>query len=283
MKSGYNPSRRNRNLGTSKQGHGQANTFCVPSLCHDERIWWENLGQHTVLCRQVKSREITFLVEQLREDCIHACTVDDICHILSLVPTVDWELLNTFVLRQSTRKQWIVSPTWGRLAYSAEFGQPGRKPRHGGPAVLLEAINPAASWAWSKHLSPGASSEVKRLKSDGHLVVDKGRFLLFQSTPESVRATQLFRTLLHEIGHWVDWLEKVVRPAHADPDNYDALSERFFARPKQERERFAHRYADSLRKRLVAEGHLPFPAMGHHAVHEAEALLTTESTNRSPS
>jgi hypothetical protein len=259
MKSGYDPTRRNRNLGTRKQGHGRNNTMAIPVLCHDERIWWANLGPHSLVQRKLGSREVVFVVEEPRADCAHACTVDDICHMFSIIPKRDWEFLDTIVLGQSTRKQWILGPAWGRLAYSAEFGRPGNKPRRSGPAVLLEAVDPVATWEWSRNLSPTDSVEVERLKADGHSLEDTGKRLVFRSTLQAIRVTQLYRSLLHEIGHWVDWLEKVVRPANLNSDLRDALEDRYFASSKQEREVFAHRYADSLRKSLVAAGHIPFP------------------------
>lgn len=261
MKSGYNPVRRNRNIGTAKQGRGRRNALTIPLVCNAERIWWENLGPHTVVKRSVGAHEITFLLEHTREDCLHACTIDDICHILSFVPFSDLESLETVVMRQSTRKQTIVNPAWGRLAYSAEFGKPGHKASHTGPALFLEAKNPTRVWKWSRKLCPEDSVELDRLRNDGHSVEDTGKHLVFHSNLESVRATQLYRTLLHEIGHWVDWLEKVVRPAGEDFVLRDALSDRYFARPDQERELFAHQYADLLRKRLTAEGRIPFQRM----------------------
>ncbi len=261
-KNGYNPVRRNRNIGTAKQGLGRNNALRIPSVCHEERVWWENLGPHTVLERSAGSRTLTFLVERTREDCEHACSVDDICQILSLVPAEDIESLDTIILRQPTRKQWLLSPAWGRLAYSAEFGQAGKKIRRTGPAILLEAINPAAVWKWGRDLSPADSLEVDRLREDGHSVEDTGKRFLFHSNLESVRATQLYRTLLHEIGHWVHWLRKVARPAEKS-GLHDVLADRFFAQPQKERELFAHQYADALRKRLIAEGGIPFARMTH--------------------
>lgn len=261
MKSGYNPVRRNRNIGTAKQGRERRNALTIPLVCNADRIWWENLGPHTVVKRDVGVHEITFLVENTRADCVHACTVDDLCSILSFVPKSDLESLDTVVLRQSTRKQAIVNPAWGRLAYSAEFGKPGHKASHTGPAVFLEATNPTRVWTWSRKLCPEDSIELESLKNDGHRVKDTGKHFEFHSSLESVRTTQLYRTLLHEIGHWVDWLEKVVRPAGDDFVLRDALSGRYFARPDQERELFAHQYADVLRKRLTAEGRIPFQRM----------------------
>ena len=257
-KSSYNPVRRNRNIGTAKQGHGRTNRMTIPSVCNCERIWWENLGPYIVLERSAGSHRITFLVEQTRESYIHACTVDDVCHVLSLIPAPDLESLNTVVMRQSTRKQELVKPAWGRLAYSADLGRPGKRASRSGPALFLEAGNPTRIWKWSRKLCPEDLLEVERLRSDGHHMEDTGKRFIFHSSLESIRSTQLYRTLLHEVGHWVDWLQKVARPAKDDSALYDVLSDRYFARPEQEREAFAHHYADALRKRLTAEGRIPF-------------------------
>jgi hypothetical protein len=84
-----------------------------------------------------------------------------------------------------------------------------------------------------------------------------GRRYIFSMTAQSVRATQLYRTLLHEIGHWADWLEKVETPC-ARGEDFDAMADAYFARPQAEREAYAHRYADNLRAGLEREGLIPF-------------------------
>lgn len=59
----------------------------------------------------------------------------------------------------------------------------------------------------------------------------------------------------------------------AQGQGYAILAERYFARPRGEREAFAHRYADGLRKRLEAAGAIPFaaiPKTDHGAGHEGE-------------
>lgn len=262
MRSGYNPLRRNRNIGTAQQGHGRDNALTIPQVCHAERIWWENLGPHSLVNRTVGSLELVFVTEKTREDCIHACTVEDVCHLLAHLPQADIEFLQTFVFRQPTRKQSIVSPSWGRLAYFADLGLTGKKNRRQGPAVFLEATNPAKVWGWGKNLGPHEVSELERLISDGHVVEDTGKRLLFRSDKRSIRATQLYRTLLHEIGHWVDWLQKVVQPATEAPALYDDLSARYFARPVAEDELFAHRYATASRERLMAAKLIPFDTIG---------------------
>jgi hypothetical protein len=255
MRNGFNPIRRNRNIGTVRQGHGRNNRFTIPAICHSERTWWEQLGQYRTESRAVNSCELLFIIEQTRSEYIHPCSVEDICHILSLIPVEDWNGLQTFLLRQSTHKQRRVSPCWGRLAFAADIGQPGKSNIYSGPAIVFEAIDPTEKWTWGKSLTPGDAEELERLKADGHRVEDCGSHYLFMGNVESARATELYRTLMHEIGHWVDWQQRVEQPVGYD---YEQLVNAYWARPVQEREAFAHRYADTMRSKLAQQGLIPF-------------------------
>lgn len=258
MRAGYNPVRRSRNIGQAKQGHGQNNRLVIPDICADHRIWTERLGPHVVIRRTVNGREAVFVVEDTFGGCRHHCTVDDVARVLAAVPLSDWDELDTFVLRQSTKKQRLLRPAWGRLYYSADLGLPGRKAVRFGPAVVLEAIDCDAKLEWSTSLDPDDQQELERLREDGHRVEREGRRHRILMTSESVRVTQLYRTLLHEIGHWVDWLEKVERRLDAGRENYDELRDAYFARPRDEREAYAHRYAGETRERLARFGLIPF-------------------------
>lgn len=258
MKTGFNPTRRNRNIGTAKQGHGRNNCLVIPDICLRGRIWAEQLNPHQQIQRVIGGRHVVFIVEETNSGCTHACTVEDIRYILEHVPRADLDGLDTFVLRQSTRKQRLIRPAWGRMFYFADIGLPGRDPVRLGPVVMLEAIDCDAQFEWASALDPHSQAELERLKEDGHRVVRKGHRYQFSMTAEAVRATQLYRTLLHEIGHWVDYLEKVERPAESGTGTRQELSETFFRRPGQEREAFAHRYADAMRERLKRFGIIPF-------------------------
>jgi hypothetical protein len=258
MRSGFNPTRRNRNIGTSKQGHGQNNKLTIPAICHAERSWWGQLGEHKQVYRSLAGRNLLFIVEATRDDSFHACTIDDICHLLRFVPLEDWEFLETFVLRQSTRKQEIKNPSWGRLAYSATLGRPAQSSIASGPALFLEAQHPNKIISWSASLDPDDQAEFERLKADGHKAIKKGRRFLLSCDLQSIRATQLYRTVLHEIGHWVDWLQKVVRPSGDDPDLWERHEDLYFSRPSAEREAFAHLYGVAAGERLRSTGRIPF-------------------------
>ena len=207
----------------------------------------------------VSGKPLKFYAQPTRPDCVHACTVDDIVRLMSQVPLGDWEGLDAIVLRQPRRKEQTLEPVWGRLAYAADLVNQGRQVLYSGPAIILEAVNPTKPLKFGKSLSGEGIAELERLKSDGH-EIRPSRNHTIVPTLESCRATQLYRTLPHELGHWVDFLEKVEHPAAALPnlDTYGDLVERFHSRPHREKEQFAHSYAERLAARLRAASAIPF-------------------------
>jgi hypothetical protein len=253
MKPGWNPTRRNRNLGTAKRGHGQDNRLVIPCRGPDYAPFCEVLSGFRAVARAVAGRPFTVLVEPTRPDCAHCCTVDDLFAVLGHVPAGDLDGLGLLVLRQPKRKEQILSPCWGRLRYSAEVGE------HRGPAVILEAVEPTRRIRWPRSLGPGQAAELERLRQDGHRIRSTRHGPVIEASLDSSRATQLYRTLPHEVGHWVHYLRNVARPSAVAPGTWPALWERYWQKPTAEREAFAHRYADELRRRLTAAGHIPFP------------------------
>lgn len=278
---GYNPVRRNRNIGTAKSGHGQNNRMAIPQIARGEREFWE-LAQGTQrICRIVSGRSLTFFVQQTRKDCVHACTVDDITNVMSHVPDSDWTGLDAIFLRQPSRKEQVMAPVWGRLAYAADIINERNQILYSGPAIILEAINPTEPFKFGKRLSPEGSEEIERLISDGHKLRPGDKANTFDMSLESCRATQLYRTLLHELGHWADFLEKVERPASALSDGSDVypdLLEKYHRRPKREREQYAHKYAENLRLRLVKTRVIPFSRQLDCERLESEKLRLTDFT-----
>src|SRR6185312_15479594 len=138
-----NPARRNRNIGTSKSGHGLANRLVIPAASNDPRIFWEKLRDPVT----VEANGFLILVEPCRPGFVHAVTVEDVVRILGLLPMEDIARLRAVVLRQPTRKQRVLSAVWGRLAYFADFG------RARGPAVILEAQRLDEPIEWPRSLS----------------------------------------------------------------------------------------------------------------------------------
>ena len=148
MRSGYNPKRRNRKIGTAAQGHGSDNELKIPSLLHGDRHWAQTLRHFKTESRSVSGRDLMFVVEEPSQGCAHACSIADVCYVLKHIPFDDWHGLTTFVFRQPTKKQRIIAPVWGRLFYSAKLGQANRRNLPTGPALMLEATKIGDTFKW---------------------------------------------------------------------------------------------------------------------------------------
>lgn len=254
---GWNPVRRNRNIGTAKQGYGQNNEFSIP--CRADRDYWTDLTKFIVVEKQIDcndarrgKRSLTFLLEEVRAPFYYPLTPDDISVILSAVAPDLWEDLGLFVFRQCKRKELTLNSTWGRMAYYADVGP------HPGPAVIINSQQ-VGDFSWSKSLSRDGAQELERLRADGHVVVQNARNYEINTTPSSIRNTVLYRTLLHEIGHWHDYLEKVQRPSQLDKGtDLGALEDLYHSRPTLEKEDYAHKFAHQQRESLRKAGIIPF-------------------------
>jgi hypothetical protein len=247
---GWNPIRRNRKLGTSSSGHGLDNRLVIPESRRDSRLFWEKLRDAV----RLDINGFAFLVEPCLPGFVHAVTVDDAVRLLALLPPDDLTTLRAVVFRQPTRKQTILRPVWGRLAYFAEIGSMQ------GPAVILEAHPVDDRYEHTRSLSPDEAEELERLRADGHVVTGGPRFRI-QTSLASTRSTQLFRTLPHEIGHLVHYEREVRLRANGDALAEVALRDQFFTRPAREKEDFAHRYARKVVAALSASHRLPFPRL----------------------
>jgi hypothetical protein len=238
MTQGREPTRRNRNIGTAKQGHGQNNDLVIPGSWHSPTVFWENLTHYKAIERLIHGKSITIIVEKTRTDSFHACTVDDFWFLLAHLPKEDVENFNLIILRQPKRKEALLSGVWGRAVFWAEIGD------REGPAIFLEAQCFSKPLRWSKSLSPDRQQELEKLKQDGHDIVTDKRQHLITSTIASVRATQLYRTLLHEMGHHIDY-------RRTNSDKWDQKT-------SLDKEIFAHQHADKRRQELIERGVIPF-------------------------
>lgn len=281
----FQPTRRNRNIGTAKQGYGKDNKLTISFSVALMQTFYERLVDYKVVERNINGKTFRFVVERTRKNAYHACTIDDIVQILTQIPINDFGDLDLIVLRQPKRKEEILSPVWGRLVYSYEFENDYS------PAIIIEAIDLARTFKRTKKLSVDAQKELERLKEDGHKITIGKRYYEAKYEIENIRNTQLYRTLPHEIGHYVHYLETVERPlsyikekleildAKIDDEDtvetneyfneWDALyikyeekqnhlSEQYFAIPTSEKEVFAHTYADKLKSTLVKADIVPF-------------------------
>lgn len=229
MRPGWKPTRRNRNAGTRANGLGRENDFDIPFLRNRGSAYFEQLANPVIVRRQVGMRELVFLVEPVRSGFAYPCTIDDIVAVLAQLPPAHLELVELIVLRQSTRKQEVHRPVWGRATWNFEGN--GFK----GPAIILQARS-LLPYRWGKHIDPESARELARLRDDGHEVIGTRRGFEFRPTPASLRNTVLFRTLLHELGHHVDYRQR-------GDDGY-------YLRTQAMREDFAHRYASEAQARL---------------------------------
>lgn len=200
-----------------------------------------------------------FLVEHTRQDCLHACTVDDIATMLNLLPKQhinnfrDIDGIQGVVLRQPTRKEQQLSPVWARLGYGVAVSGII------GPVVFIEAQQLPLSVHWGTSLSPTDELELGRLVNAADRVERSRRGHDLQFGLEGVRRVQLFHSVPHEIGHWADMYEHVERPALDDFEEWQRLWDRYFQRPGMEREEFAHRYAEAAIAELRESNSVPFP------------------------
>lgn len=250
----WNPTRRNRNIGTPKQGYGQNNKLAIASPCLVSKTFYEQLGSYEKTERLINGHRFIFITEETRKLCEHACSIMDIEKIIENIPLSHYGTLKLIVLRQPKRKEEILSPVWGRLIYSYEF--------EGGyfPAIIIEAVDCNKKLFWKKGLSPEAQEEFTRLKQDGHQFIENKKGYSAAIEIEKVRNTQLYRTLPHEFGHYVQYLEVVERGGNNENnfEEWDERFERYLKIPKSEKEKFAHRYAGNLLKKLQEKGLVPF-------------------------
>ena len=210
---------------------------------------------------QVVRENYTFIIEPCRPDCYHAVTVEDMVKVLDLLPKKYVEGIAAFVLRQPTKKQESLYSVWGRLAYFAEID--GCK----GAIVFLESRKKEDVVNWTKSLDPDGQAELDRIREDGHKVIETRRSWQVHSDFNANRATQLFRTLPHEVGHFVQFCDMVEFPGEIDFDLWDQLNKKHNQLTTKEKEHYAHRFADEFAAAHEAEGVFPFDP-----IHDVEQM-----------
>ena len=128
---------------------------------------------------------------------------------------------------------------------------------------MLEAMDPTCRLRWGTRLSVDDRIELDRLAEDGHQLIRDRRGTTIKVNANSARNRILYRTLIHEVGHWVDWKERVLlaKAGSHDPERKQ-LKNAFFARPYREIEQFANRYAEHHAARLRASDVIPFATLG---------------------
>lgn len=254
MNGGWNPTRRNRNIGTKKQGHGQNNCLTIAQRSDTGLSFYERITAPSKGEIEVQGTKITVVTEALKDGYFYSCTSRDVQKIFNHLPKEDLEGLRFIIFRQPKRKEAILSAVWGRLIYSFEFeGEYG-------PAIIIEATPKRDFYTYPKKQSVEEALEFDLLKKDGMHFKEMKRDFIAHIDESVIRCVQLYRTLLHEVGHYVHYLNVVQRSGNVDED-FEALEARhdvYFKIPTSEKESFANCYAVEMNQRLTKLGVLPF-------------------------
>ncbi|MFO0757878.1 MAG: hypothetical protein U0359_15385 [Byssovorax sp.] len=251
-RAGWNPTRRSRTIGTVKQGRGQDNRMVAPWPSTDGRHPEARVDDYTAVTRMVHGRPFPILVDHVRKGNIHACTPDDIAFVLGLLDPALFRPdhgLAGVILWQPERKPQRLESSWGRMRYHAHIGPID------GLTIYLDAHPVPTVLRWSRHLDPDDAQELARLLTEADEVVSDRRGHTMTFHLAGIRRVQLFRTLLHEIGHLDHHLRLVV---DGSPEGFEERTVAFHSRPAREREQAAHRYADTKAEELRSLGLLPF-------------------------
>ena len=215
-----NPTRRNRNIGTSKQGYGKNNKLVIPSTNTETKLFYERLKNYKIVERKINNIDFRFVIEKTRKNSFHSCTIDDIVKIIKNIPKQDYGELKLIILRQPTIKQEKLNPVFGRLIYSYEFENKIE------PAIIIEAVDFSKKFKWSKKLSPEDQIELKWLINDGFNIKEDKRNYIAEYNIENVRNTQLYRTLIHEFGHYVHYQNIVTKPLEKLKEKLDEIDKK---------------------------------------------------------
>lgn len=254
MRPGWNPIKRNRKIGTADQGFSKNNKMVIPQKWSDLTVFWERLLNPVANKITLDGHSITFLVEPTKQGYLHSCTIDDVKEILKQIPKKDIEEISLIVFRQPKRKEEFINRAWGRYVYYADIG------KYSGPGIYLEAQPINCKIKWPISATPDQFKEIQRLEDDGHIVTKDKRYFYIQTSPDTIRNTQLYRTIPHEVGHAIDYLVNSLEPSiNADTeDESKYISKVYDSKPVKDKEAFAHRYADSFRKKLIEKEVIPF-------------------------
>lgn len=164
--------KRNRNIGTAKQGYGQNNKMVIPypQYHNDLRNHLERLTNYKKDKHIINGHEFIFIVENTLEDYEHACTVEDVLFLLQYLPAEDYGDMKYIIFRQPKRKEVKLNPVWGRLIYFFDFE------KDYSPAIILESFPINGKLSWPKKISISARLEYQRLENDGFDFQCKGRY-----------------------------------------------------------------------------------------------------------
>ena len=257
------PERRNRNIGTKGSGYSQDNEFKIPET------WIDRYGQYSLFYERIQPSLIhkdklgesfvTFCYEKPLEGYSYGCNISDVKRVLLNLKDSVPEFPPLVVFRQPTQKQQTVQPVWGRFIYNYESRNSTAEELNGEfSAIVIEAQKIGASLIWNKKMSLEDRKEFDRLVFDGHVFEEQKRAWKATLTNETIRSTILYRTVIHELGHWKQYCENVIFSRTSLGRDWDESWDLHHSQPVQEKEQFAHRFADENAKNLLKNGRIPF-------------------------
>lgn len=259
----WRPERRNRKIGTAASGFSKSNNMRIPESWLDKdgkaRFYYERAELDFVRKVSLNNKTLRVLYEIPRAGFTYGCSPSDVIHLLSKITVRGWEFPELILFRQPTRKQTKHYPVWGRFLYYAEIGG------FCGPAVILEAQKVGSRIRWPNKCSLESRAELERLKNDGHCFESCKREQVANLEENAVRNTILYRTILHELGHWVQYQKEVLSSPAQIFEKENTSEDIYFSKPSPERECFAHRFADDLASDLKLRGLIPFSPIGSHS------------------
>ncbi|MEO0472089.1 MAG: hypothetical protein AAF206_20845 [Bacteroidota bacterium] len=246
------PTRRNRNIGTAKQGKRRQSWFSIPYNLSKGKIYYEALTHFQKIPLTVSEQRIMLIVERTRQKYVHPCTPSDLLTILQQFPADQLTGIGLIVLRQPKRKEQILSSVWGRYIYAYEFEEAFHA------AIVLEAVEEGSVLKWAKKLSVDELKELEALRDDGHHIIQHKRGYHIPLSMETARNTQLYRTLPHEIGHHVHYQSFVQQDVEEPWEAFSRL-------PSTEKEGFAHQFANRFMEEMKQKNNIPFSRMDDEA------------------
>ncbi|MCX2722433.1 hypothetical protein [Roseibium salinum] len=214
--------------------------------------YFERLKPDHIQTVEIGTQSIKLIYESPREGFTYGCTPPDVMKMLDSSVEHIPIFPDIIALRQPTRKQRSMEPVWGRCLYFAEFGICE------GSAIILESQDMSGLQRYPKRMSLQDGAELERLRNDGHRVTETRRYFEAGFEPSAVRNTVLYRTLLHELGHWDQYCREVLDPTSRLAGSEEAAWELYCSKPASEKEVYAHKFAEALAQKLRASGTIPF-------------------------
>lgn len=172
---------------------------------------------------------VHFISEPTLQGYIHACTEQDVIAALRTLPAADLKGLLFIVFHQPTRKGEQQSPRWA--AYYPEYTYRSMS----GPAIVLEAIDPERPIKWGTSLEPDDQKELELLEREGHDIQREKKAIYITPSIASIKKTQLERSLVHEVGHHVDYMRDPAAFPKKSSVQKEAFANTYFALQAKQR------------------------------------------------